>query len=494
MRTDENFDMIIPFSVLFTVVFAFCLILYLLSRVTSVGIDGVSYFNAGRKAPWGITAYGMVGASISGVTFISVPGNVLAENFYYLPMVVGFVLGYFFVAGVLLPLFYTRGDLSIYSYLSDRFGIRSRRIAAFFFFLSRLCNCAVRIFVVAVVLLSFYTGDNTNLVFVTIVLLYLLMLFVYTYRGGVKTLVWTDVFHTTVMLLAVGAAISFLLRTLSSGEQNLVETLHYSKYLSVFDFDPESPTNLFKQVAAGFCMTVAMTGLDQGMMQKSLGCKNLKSARKNIYATAGIILLVNLTFLFLGALFAIYIEHSGGMDVLGISSSDAIFPWVAMNLMGPFGLVLFVLGLISSSYPSSAAAVTSLTSSVYHDFLGFDKSGELSQRQLRRNRVIIESVLVLVIAILVLCFHFFNNTSVLNLIYTLASYTYGPLLGLYGFAIWGKSHVSDRVVPWICTLSPLLSFAIKTILEHYVGFDLGFSLLILNGVITFVGLMVFKKR
>lgn len=461
----------------------------------SAGADNSSFFNANRKAPWGLVAYGMVGASISGVTFISVPGNVISQNFYYLPMVAGFVLGYFFVAKVLLPQYSKLENVSIYSFLSERCGVSSRKCAAFFFFLSRLLSCAVRVFVVAVVLLSFYKGENPALFFVAIVLLYLLLLFLYTFKGGVKTLVWTDVFHTTVMLLAVGIALYALIVNMDiGGLGGAFSEVFSSEYSNVFDFRWESSTNFVKQIVAGFFMTVAMTGLDQGMMQKTLGCKDFSSSKKNLYATAGIIFVVNLLFLFFGALLALFVNKVGGLESLSLGSTDAVFPWIASNVMGGVGIVMFLLGLISSSYPSSAATVTSLTSSVYHDFLELDLKKGISENVLFRKRFFVELAVVFVLFLLIIALYFFSDDSVLDLIYSLASYTYGPLLGLFAFALWVKKGVQDRIVPFICLASPILSYLIHRGLVVTCGFDLGFSLLIINGVITFAGLMLFKKR
>lgn len=484
-----------PLWILIGVVFLYCLLLYGLSRVISAGADNSSFFNANRKAPWGLVAYGMVGASISGVTFISVPGNVISQNFYYLPMVAGFVLGYFFVAKVLLPQYSKLENVSIYSFLSERCGVSSRKCAAFFFFLSRLLSCAVRVFVVAVVLLSFYKGENPALFFVAIVLLYLLLLFLYTFKGGVKTLVWTDVFHTTVMLLAVGIALYALIVNMDiGGLGGAFSEVFSSEYSNVFDFRWESSTNFVKQIVAGFFMTVAMTGLDQGMMQKTLGCKDFSSSKKNLYATAGIIFVVNLLFLFFGALLALFVNKVGGLESLSLGSTDEVFPWIASNVMGGVGVVIFLLGLISSSYPSSAATVTSLTSSVYHDFLELDLKKGISENVLFRKRFFVELAVVFVLFLLIIALYFFSDDSVLDLIYSLASYTYGPLLGLFAFALWVKKGVQDRFVPFICLASPILSYLIHKGLIVVCGFDLGFSLLIINGVITFAGLMLFKKR
>lgn len=485
----------LPVWILIFVVALYCILLYGISRIISAGADNNSFFNANRRAPWGLTAYGMVGASISGVTFVSVPGNVLVQNFYYLPMVVGFVLGYIFVARVLLPKFFSLGNVSIYSFLSERCGSVSRKSAAFFFFLSRLLSCAVRIYVVAVVLLSFYSGENPSVFFMTTVVLYLLLLFLYTFKGGVKTLVWTDVFHTTIMLLAVAVAAVALVKGLGIGSVGEAFSKVFSSgKTQVLDLNWSAPTNFLKQIVAGFFMTVAMTGLDQGMMQKALGCKDLSSSKKNLYTTSGIIFAVNLLFLFLGALFALYVDQTGGLESLGVTSVDGVFPWMAMNVMGGAGLILFLLGLVSSSYPSSAASVTSLTSSVYHDFLELDAKKELSEKELFRKRVSVEFVVVAVLMGMVAGFYFFSNDSVLELIYSLASYTYGPILGLFAFALWVKRDVREKFVPYICVASPVLSYLINKGLVVLLGFDAGFSLLIINGVITFAGLLIFKKK
>ena len=348
---------------------------------------------------------------------------------------------------------------------------------------------------VAVVLLSFYSGENPSVFFMTTVVLYLLLLFLYTFKGGVKTLVWTDVFHTTIMLLAVAVAAVALVKGLGIGSVGEAFSKVFSSgKTQVLDLNWSAPTNFLKQIVAGFFMTVAMTGLDQGMMQKALGCKDLSSSKKNLYTTSGIIFAVNLLFLFLGALFALYVDQTGGLESLGVTSVDGVFPWMAMNVMGGAGLILFLLGLVSSSYPSSAASVTSLTSSVYHDFLELDAKKELSEKELFRKRVSVEFVVVAVLMGMVAGFYFFSNDSVLELIYSLASYTYGPILGLFAFALWVKRDVREKFVPYICVASPVLSYLINKGLVVLLDFDAGFSLLIINGVITFAGLLIFKKK
>ena len=478
-----------------TVLLLYCVLLYGWSRYISRGAVATTFFTADRKAPWPLVAYGMVGASISGVTFISVPGNVLTENFYYIPMVIGFILGYLFIAKVLLPLYYREGDVTIYALLEKRLGRQSRMSAAVFFFISRLLNCAVRIFIVALVLSSILDVGSEWGRFVSIVLVFLSLLFLYTYKGGVKTLVLTDIFHTSLVLLALVAAIISVVSNLQGDNSDVIlQQILSSDYLSVIDNRWDSPTNCLKQVVAGFFMTVAMTGLDQGMMQKNLSCKTLSQSQKNVYTTSVIILIVNLLFLALGALFGLYIENVGGISALGVASTDEIFPWVATNLMGKGGLLLFLLGLISSSYPSSAASVTSLTTSLYHDILTLHKRKGLSEKKLYHIRVTLQLVIVIVIMLIVILFYHFNNTSVINLIYKLASYTYGPLLGLFAFSFWGKFSVKEGFVPYITICSVLLSLIVDQLLKHFIGFDIGFSLLILNGVITFAGMLLFRKE
>ncbi len=475
-----------PFS-WFAAAFAlYTALLFIVSHVTARRAAGRGFFAGDRKAPWPVVAYGMVGASISGVTFISVPGNVWVQNFYYMPLVLGFVGGYIVVAKVLLPLYYRMNLTSIYTWLGDRFGPRSHRTGTVVFMISRLLGAAVRIFVVMVVFHAFlpreWTAGGGLTAFALVTLVFLILLYLYTYRGGVKTIIWTDVLQTTFMLLAVGLAIWQICREPS------VTWAAVSAHTAWFNWDWSAGNNALKQFISGIFITIAMTGLDQSMMQKNLACKDLRAAQKNMYTTSAIIVAVNLFFLLLGALLCVYMEGLGGMEALGITKTDQLFPTIASRYLGLGAGVFFLIGLISASYPSAGAAMTSLTTSVCVDFLGFNDRQDWEEARKGKVRKGVQALVALLFFGLILLLFLYSNDAVINLVYKLASYTYGPLLGLFFFGILSKRPVCDRATPWIALAAPLLCLAVNLLGKRYLGFDLGFTLLIVNGLLTYLGM------
>lgn len=486
---------------------AYTALIFLISHLTTRKSGTSSFFSGDRKAPWPVVAYGMVGASISGVTFISVPGNVWAQNFFYMPLVLGFVDGYIIIAKLLLPLYYRMNLTSIYGYLGERLGPVSHRTGTVVFMISRLLGAAVRIFVVIVVFFSFVPkamveATSPTFVFTLITVVFLVLLYLYTYKGGVKTIIWTDVLQTTFMLLAVGLAIAGICRDMgwsfgrmcaavASAPNALTPGHNYSDW---FDWNWSTGTNAVKQLIAGVFMTVAMTGLDQAMIQKSLACKDLRAAQKNMYSTSLTIVAANLFFLLLGALLCVYVADKGGMEALGITKTDEIFPAVASSYLG-FGVCLFFLiGLISASYPSAGAALTSLTTSVCVDFLGFERRSDLEDCRKERIRKCVHAAVAASFLLIILALYLISNDSVINLVYKLASYTYGPLLGIFFFGIFTRCRANDKATPWIAVASPLLCLAFNLLGKRYLGFDLGFTLLIVNGLLTFIGMWLFRIR
>ena len=449
-----------------------------------------------KTAPWPLVAYGMIGASISGVTFISVPGNVMAQNFFYIPLVLGFCLGYAVVAELLLPLYYRQNLTSIYGFIATRFGNASHKTAGVAFMISRLLGAAVRVFAAIVVLNAFVPAAIREtvpawLVVAVISAVFMLCIFLYSYRGGVHALVWTDVIQTTFMLLAVGLAIYFICRNSGLGFGGVMSAAAATQvpgYEGVcniwnpFDWNWSHGTNVIKQLVSGVFITIAMTGLDQSMIQKSLSCKDLGAAKKNMYMTALNILLVNIFFLTLGMLLCWYVLGNGGMEALGISRTDEIFPVVA-RLLGPAVSVIFVIGLISACLPSAGNALVALTTSFCSDFLGSDS---------RRKTVM--SCFAALFVIIAVVLQVISSDAVINLIYKIASYTYGPLLGIFAFGIFTTFKADDKATPWIAAASPLICLALNYLLGRFAGFDLGFTLLIVNGLLTFLGLYLFRKR
>jgi Na+/proline symporter len=485
---------------------AYTAILFFISWMTARKAGSSSFFSGDRKAPWPIVAYGMVGASISGVTFISVPGNVLAQNFYYMPLVLGFVGGYIIIAKVLLPLYYRMNVTSIYSYLGERFGEKSHKTGTVVFMISRVLGAAVRIFVVVLVLFAFLPkgvfGGSEIVSFSIVTLIFLILLYFYTYRGGVKTIIWTDVLQTTFMLLAVFLTIFYICKDMGWGFGQMCAAVAStanpeiagSNFSDMFDWNWGHGTNVVKQFIAGIFVTIAMTGLDQGMMQKNLACKNIRSAQKNMYTTSIIIVVVNYFFLLLGAILSIYVADKGGFQALGIVKTDEMFPVVASQYLGITVGVFFLIGLISASYPSAGAALTSLTTSFCVDFVGFNSRKDLSESRKNRVRKLIQAFFTLLFLIIIVILYVVSNDAVVNLVYKLASYTYGPLLGMFFFGILTKSKVRDGAVPYIAVAAPLLCFIINFIGKKYFGFDLGFTLLIVNGLLTFLGMWLFRKK
>lgn len=498
-----------PFSIFLAAFAAYTVLLFVISFLTGRKAGSSSFFSGDRKAPWPVVAYGMIGASISGVTFISVPGNVWVQNFFYMPLVLGFVGGYVIVARVLLPLYYRMNLTSIYSYLGERFGPHTHRTGSVVFMISRLLGAAVRVFVVIVVFHAFMPRSLTAslpplLTVAAITMVFLALLYLYTFRGGVKTIIWTDVLQTTFMLLAVGMTIFYICRDMgwSFGEMFSVVggtvngnagTVGFGKaFTSWFDWDWSHGTNAVKQFISGIFVTIAMTGLDQAMMQKSLACKDLRAAQKNMYTTSVIIVAANLFFLLMGALLCVYLQHLGGFDALGISKTDEIFPTIASRYFGIGAGVFFLIGLISAAYPSAGAAMTSLTTSFCVDFLDFNGRTDLGDAGRERLRKRVHAFVALAFLAIILVLYVFSNDAVINLVYKLASYTYGPLLGIFFFGILTKTRVRDGATPWIAVAAPLLCLAFNLLSKRYLGFDLGFTLLVVNGLLTFLGMWLFR--
>lgn len=485
---------------------AYTALLFFISWMTARKAGTNSFFSGDKKAPWPVVAYGMVGASISGVTFISVPGNVLAQNFYYMPLVLGFVGGYIIIAKVLLPLYYRMNVTSIYSYLGERFGDKSYKTGTVVFMISRVLGAAVRIFVVVLVLFAFIPkgllGGSEIVGFSIVTLVFLILLYFYTYRGGVKTIIWTDVLQTTFMLLAVFLTIFFICKEMgwtfggmvsavATAENPGIPGTHFS---DLFDWNWGHGTNAVKQFVAGIFVTIAMTGLDQGMMQKNLACKDIRSAQKNMYTTSIIMVVANYFFLLLGAILSIYVADKGGFAALGIEKTDQMFPVVASQYLGIGVGVLFLIGLISASYPSAGGALTSLTTSFCIDFVGFNRRTDLEESKKNKIRKLIQAAFTFLFLIIIVILYVVSNDAVVNLVYKLASYTYGPLLGMFFFGILTKCKVKDGATPYIAVAAPLLCFLINFFGKKYLGFDLGFTLLIVNGLLSFFGMWLFRKK
>lgn len=491
-----------PLSWLLIAFTLYTALLFFISWLTSRKADSGSYFLGNKKSPWYIVAYGMVGTSISGVTFISVPGNVLNQNFYYMPLVLGFLVGYLVIAKVLIPLYYKMNLTSIYGYLENRFGFFTYKTGASVFMVSRILGAAVRIFVVVLVLHTFLPQESVP--FWVVAFVFMFLIFLYTFKGGVKTIIWTDVLQTTFMLLAVGLTIFFVAKEMGWGIGDMAKAVASTEYASWLDWEWSNSTNAIKQFIAGIFITIVMTGLDQEMMQKNLSCKNIGEAQKNIYTTSVTIVVVNFFFLLMGAVLAIFVSSKlGGMQGIGLANelgeftkaqTDKLFPTIASQYLGLGVGLFFIIGLISASYPSAGGALTSLTTSFCIDFVGFGKRTDLTEARKKRIRQLAHAGFAILFFLIILILYKVNNQTVIDLVYLLAAYTYGPLLGFFFFGILTKHSVKDRFMPFVAIASPVLCFILDYVGQEFLGFGFGFTILIANGLFTFIGMYLLRER
>ena len=463
-------------------------VLFVVTFFTSRKANSNTFYLGNRVSPWFVVAYGMIGASLSGVTFMSVPGWVKETQFSYMVVVFGYLFGYFVIALVLLPLYYKLKLTSIYSYLEQRFGFWSYKTGAGFFMLSRTLGASLRMFLVINVL-QVFVFDSWNIPFWINVLIFIILIVLYTFKGGIRTIVWTDTLQTTFMLLAVVLSIIYICRGLGKPVSGLIPAIREEGTFRMFITDWHHERFFIKQFLSGMFITIVMTGLDQEMMQKNLSCRNIKEAQKNMFTFSGILVFVNLLFLFLGALLLIYAQK---MNV-NIASTDVLFPAIALNYLGPMAGVVFLIGLISAAFPSADGALTSLTTSFSIDFLGLDKRAELSEKTGTRIRYIVHISIAVIFFICILVFKKLNDKAVIDKLFTIAGYTYGPLLGLFSFGLFTKRKVLDKATPYIAIFSPVICYILsKYSVELFNGYKFGFELLLLNGLLTFIGLWVFS--
>ncbi len=468
----------------------YTVILFTVTWFTARKADSQSFFIGNKASPWFVVAYGMIGASLSGVTFMSVPGWVKDTQFSYMIVVFGYLFGYFVIALVLLPLYYRLKLTSIYTYLDQRFGFWSYKTGAGFFILSRTLGASLRMFLVIKVL-QIFVFDAWNIPFWVNVLVFIILIILYTMKGGIRTIIWTDTLQTTFMLLAVVLSVIYISKDLDISLPKLISTVKDSSVSRMFITDWHHERFFLKQFFSGMFITIVMTGLDQEMMQKNLSCRNIKEAQKNMFTFSGILVFVNLLFLFLGALLLIFVNTKG----VHVVSSDDIFPVVAIRYLGPMAGVVFLIGLISAAFPSADGALTSLTTCVSIDFLGLDRREGVTERMKTRIRYAVHLSIALVFFISVLIFSTLNDNAVIDKLFTIAGYTYGPLLGLYSFGLFTKRILKDKVTPFIALLSPLICFFLsKYSVELLNGYKFGFELLLLNGLLTFIGLYLFSRK
>lgn len=465
-------------------------ILYLISYIIGKKhSENAAFFLGNRKSPWFAVALGMLGASISGVTFVSVPGMVENFDMTYMQMVLGFLAGYAVIAFVLLPIYYTLNVTSIYTYLNKRIGHRAYKTGAAFFLLSRTILAAVRLYL-AVLILQTYVFDKWNIPFVVTATVFLAMIWLYTHKSGVRTIVWTDLLQTSILLIALVIILFQVSKGLNLDFSAMVDTIKESPHSKIFVFDDwHSKQNFFKQFISGCFVTIAMTGIDQEMMQKNLSCKNLKDAQKNVCTLSLFFIPVNFLFLCLGILLLNYASHFGiTLPALG----DDILPMlVTQGYFGNVAIVFFIIGIIAITFASADSALTGLTTSVSIDLLNVSKYKEEKAKKIRLG---VHLFISLSFVLIMWIFKAINNTSIIDAIYMIASYTYGPLLGLFAFGILFKRKTNDKYVPYICILAPIVCFILNVLLKNYADYQFGYELLIVNALLVLISLLVFSKN
>lgn len=516
-----------PGTVLLLFVFVYFVGLLVISYFTSRNSDNQSFFIGNKKSKWWLVAFGMIGTSLSGVTFISVPGTVgkmtgseyIFGGFEYYMMVIGFFIGYFIVAAVLLPLYYKMNLTSIYTYLGRRFNVEAHKIGSVFFIVSRAIGATARLYLVVNVLQIFLL-EGLGVPFWVTALVLLLMVLLYTFEGGVKTIVITDTLQTSFMIISLIACIIYILSNLNLSFGEAYAVLEQKNYTHFINFDPNSKTFFLKTILGGIFITIAMTGLDQEMMQKNISVDNLKNSKKNMLTFAGTLLFVNLAFLFLGGLLYLFALQNGAgysevtsvvdgkevvSNVFGFKDAagnvknimgDDLFPALSLNGYFPMTIsVIFIIGLISALFPSADGALTAVTSSYCVDLLNLNEDKTRTELQKKHLRMKIHLTFTVVFFILIMVFKAMNDKSIVYLIMEIAGYTYGPLLGLFAFGIFTKFKISTKYsILAVTLLAPVLTYIINYLVTAYTDYRIGVELIILNGLLTFVGLYLVKNK
>lgn len=472
-----------PWIVITTIAAYFALLMFISWRA-SRGSDNSTFFTGNRNSHWALVAFAMAGATISGVTFISVPGMVVGKGYAYLQMVLGFLVGYAVIAFALVPMFYKRNLISIYGYLEDRFGRSTYRTGAWFFFVSKLLGAAVRFFVVCAVL-QLLVFDPLHIPFVFNVIVTIALIWLYTVQGGVKTLIWTDTLKSFCLIMSVVLCIYFVADNMGFSINGIADAIgsHPSSRMFFFD-NPMEGTYFWKQFLAGIFMAIATNGLDQDMMQRNLACKDSRSSQKNMIVSGIVQFFVIALFLLLGTLLVMFLDHKG---IALPAKTDEIFGMVATHGDIPVIVgILFVLGLISAAYSAAGSALTSLTTSFTVDILGAHKTQK--DERLTRTRKRVHMMMSALMGLVIIAFYYLSEEDAISAVYTLASYTYGPILGLFVFGMFGRRPVRDWLVPVVCILSPALSYLTQWVLKDMFGYETSFELLLINAFYTIVGL------
>jgi Na+/proline symporter len=474
---------------LFSFVIGYFLILLVVAWYTGRNSDNHSFFIGNKNSNWMLVAFGMVGTSLSGVTFVSVPGAVAKESFAYLQITIGYLFGYLMIAYILLPLYYKLNLTSIYNYLSSRMGFNSYKTGSSFFILSRTLGATARLYLVVNILQEAIL-NSFNIPFWATTLIILVMILLYTFEGGVKTIVYTDTLQTTCMLAGLVICVFYILNQLNMGFGDSLQAMNDRGYSKIFFTDPNSKFFFLKQIIAGAFITVTMTGMDQEMMQKNISVKTLKDSQKNVMSMAITLATVIVIFLFLGGLLYLYAEN------LNIAvSGDKIFPVLAMEHMPPVVSVIFIIALISALFPSADGAITALTSTFCIDIIGIQRRADLTEAAQKKIRQRVHLTFAAIFLVFVLIFKWVNDPSMIGLLLKIAAYTYGPLLGLFTFGIITKRVVNDAWVPYVCIAAPIICFIIDKYQKSLLGsYEVGLELLIINGTITFLGLLLISKK
>jgi SSS family transporter len=471
-----------PLAVIVTIV-AYFVLLFFVSHIAGRKADNAGFFIGNRKSSWYVVAFAMIGSSISGVTFMSVPGMIDPKSFSYMQMVLGFFVGQLIISFVLIPLFYKINLFSIYEYLDKRFGIKSYKTGAWFFFISKMLGASVRLFLVSL-FLQMLVFEPLNLPFVLNVFITVALVWLYTVQGGVKTLIWTDSLKTVMLLASVILTIYFIAKSLGLNFSGMIHTIRESELSKTFFFDnPREKTYFWKQFLAGIFTVISITGLDQDFMQRNLSCKNPSDSQKNIITSGLVQVVINLMFLMLGVLLYTFVDRNG---IPRPEKSDELFPMIATQGFMPITVgIIFIVGLISSAYAAAGSALTALTTSFTVDVIGIQGK---SEEEIKKSRKKIHLFMAVVMGVVIFVFNIFNNTSVVDAAYILASYTYGPILGLFAFGIISKRAVRDGFVPIIALAAPVLSFIFQKLALSFWGYEFSYELIVMNAAITIIGM------
>jgi len=468
----------------FGVLTAYFAVLFAISWFTSRKATDSAYYLGNKASPWIAVAFGLIGDSLSGVTFVSVPGAVATGQFGYMQMVFGYLLGYFVIATVLLPLYYKKNLISIYAYLGERFGSNAQKTGSLFFVMSRVVGAAFRLYISATVL-QIFIFNSWGVPFELTVTMIIALILLYTYRGGIKTLVWTDTLQSSFLLAGVILSIIVICNRLDLNAAGLIETVRDSPYSKIFFWDIQAPEYFFKQFISGALIAIVMTGLDQNMMQKNLSIRTLPEAQKNIMWFSVVLIFINLFFVSLGALLYTYADT---MHIAIPDRSDQLFPILALDHLGVFASIVFILGISAATFSSADSVLTTLTTSFCIDVLGWNTQQTESPRH-RRTRHLVHVAFACVLLLVIIVFNAINNDSVISQVFTAAGYTYGPLLGLFAFGLMSKRTIRDKAVLPVCLIPPVLCYFINAnAAVWFNGYRIGYELLLLNGILTFLGL------